>query len=976
MRFRRLLIGFTLVFIIPRSYQLETGEDIPFDITDFEALSSAASESPKFDRGSPNQFQASEYSTQQNDLSERSSSTCEQQGLSSTFLRIPEVYVMGVPSFVSKIELVTCAKYCRDNIEPVSGEYRPCGGFNFQNNNESPSCEYFDVNAKTGMLNWNVGLRSYYFEKVCLRLNEHCRERAFAFEKRTNRLLEKNAFYSSVVAGQEACLDACLRQSNCYSLNFNRVTKKCELFSISHRSVTSKLKENLQTDYFENNCVHEKDRCPGKRLEFVTMKKTEIRGQDVAIGVRSVRNCMRECVESTHFFCRSFEFDPQTNECFIVEEGSEHSTPSRNLDFYEPVCVDHLIDVPCNRPYVFERIKYRNLIAPSFLADFAEVDLSRCVELCLKNTECKSFAYSSSPQKCRLFSVNRADTMARFVMDVNSDYYELGCEREGVLVATAEPKRSHSTSLLMERKRMMMLSSKETTATVPWTCAPTESQLIEQGRTLRQEYRQVHHIRVRDLKKCETLCAMASIMCQTIAFGAANGDCYLSSVTFDKPRTETFTQPNAKFEVYRLIKRNCAGHQTEPSLNTPAAQFIEYRATISPRESSAIPSRVAARKLWTTITRPPSVASSPASIEFSSIRFRDVQSELPRKSEHELKVAPENIGLTAECLPNGISVEFRVKGLQIYSGVVYAAERFSSCKTTVESTRNFSIFLPRPSDNNSCNVVDFNNTLTSVIVLSNDLIFPLDITTKEDLFYEVLCDYNRPVEFTQTHYGLVVGGLDPKAVTVSNLNSNDRQSTKVLLKIMKDDKPVENVFLGEKLTAIVQSDVDASKLNVIDCNASRIGGVPTDGRNKAVKLISDGCSVMPQVIGDIRRNQNRLEATLAAFRIDGSDQIDIVCSVMVCRDKCPRQEPCSRKRRQVVETRAETIGGGDSELKTVDQRLRVLVQSEPPRAIEGAKRELEQPPYLACDSLLQHIASALGSTTVPSAFFYSASDLS
>jgi hypothetical protein len=29
-----------------------------------------------------------------------------------------------------------------------------------------------------------------------------------------------------------------------------------------------------------------------------------------------------------------------------------------------------------------------------------------------------------------------------------------------------------------------------------------------------------------------------------------------------------------------------------------------------------------------------------------------------------------------------------------------------------------------------------------------------------------------------------------------------------------------------------------------------------------------------------------LQAPLTAFRIDGSDQIDILCSVIICKEKC------------------------------------------------------------------------------------------
>lgn len=38
--------------------------------------------------------------------------------------------------------MVTCADFCRDNVDPISGEKSDCIGFNYYNTN-SPSCAYF-----------------------------------------------------------------------------------------------------------------------------------------------------------------------------------------------------------------------------------------------------------------------------------------------------------------------------------------------------------------------------------------------------------------------------------------------------------------------------------------------------------------------------------------------------------------------------------------------------------------------------------------------------------------------------------------------------------------------------------------------------------------------------------------------------------------------------------------------------------------
>lgn len=78
---------------------------------------------------------------------------------------------------------------------------------------------------------------------------------------------------------------------------------------------------------------------------------------------------------------------------------------------------------------------------------------------------------------------------------------------------------------------------------------------------------------------------------------------------------------------------------------------------------------------------------------------------------------------------------------------------------------------------------------------------------------------------------------------------------------------------------------------------------------------------MPQIMGSLIRGPHGLEAPFTAFRIDGSDQIDIVCSVIVCKEKCDDKDhtcPSTRPKRAVDQRR------GDDQI-TVDQRLRVLV---------------------------------------------------
>lgn len=77
----------------------------------------------------------------------RSASTCANGSERATFVRVPQAFVMGIPTIVSSAEMIDCAEFCRNNTEPLSGLPRPCKGFNFQSN-VVPTCEFFDDQSK------------------------------------------------------------------------------------------------------------------------------------------------------------------------------------------------------------------------------------------------------------------------------------------------------------------------------------------------------------------------------------------------------------------------------------------------------------------------------------------------------------------------------------------------------------------------------------------------------------------------------------------------------------------------------------------------------------------------------------------------------------------------------------------------------------------------------------------------------------
>ncbi|VDK19755.1 unnamed protein product [Anisakis simplex] len=170
--------------------------------------------------------------------------------------------------------------------------------------------------------------RTYLFEKLCLRVGERCKHAAYAFEVFHFRKLHVKAIRELTAVTLNECLNACLDNSRCFSVNYVRSDRFCQINQVSHRTVSGQFKKNLRTSYYENNCVHEEDRCGDKRIEYVMSRNHEVLGKDISVGIHDIRTCMRECIESSILFCRSFEFDTTTNECFISEEDSALATPS------------------------------------------------------------------------------------------------------------------------------------------------------------------------------------------------------------------------------------------------------------------------------------------------------------------------------------------------------------------------------------------------------------------------------------------------------------------------------------------------------------------------------------------------------------------------------------------------------------------------------------------------------------------------
>uniref|UniRef100_A0A7E4VEC9 Apple domain-containing protein n=1 Tax=Panagrellus redivivus TaxID=6233 RepID=A0A7E4VEC9_PANRE len=1006
---------------------------------------------------------------EENDDSNSGIGYCETPHEFATFIRITKVRKEGSPAIIRRMEsLTSCADSCRANLDRVENRLFDCHGFSVTKTFVENVCEFFDEIADEMRVVNTGDSHSTYYEKQCLAIPDHCADTAYSFELQRDKGLSTKPLESIVVDDRKRCLNFCLSNPNCHSVNFNRHNGSCQVLDKTCRNVNGGLVDMSGVDYYENTCSRDLNRClPGQKVDFFVTKNANVASMEASLGSMSLRNCMRECIDSTFVFCRSVKYDSGTGECVILEDPSEGSLFSPGTDLYEPVCFNADVDVLCAGDFAFERIPNSNIVAEGFITSSKGPKVEHCIDDCLVDERCVAFVYDKVLRSCKLYASNRKTKGASAVPDNSVDFYELACDRASIRVnieGPPPPPPPEDTTTVPTQHRRSTTSSEEALALVSDISCGAE--LIEHGKTFRIEYRNLHHVNVRSFEQCRELCGRASDICSSFAYNARSKDCLLSSTDIkNKVMHDVATQANLDFDLYSFhgydINANpeCSTPMTTRSwweswshstpseqptfatlVNEAAAQTIAFTTAVPQTTPFQIPSTIASSKAPTPspvplsalapsftfnsnafdITKPsmsaeidasvdgvnneaedlaifqagdifeePTSRASPSPVPVYSSSYTTMEvttsplevfskdegpkkffdphgpvlsevvtddskplflgdkndsedgqkgfvdiepDEIPHVAEgtHFRRLAQNDVEVSAICLEHGVNVTFMTKNAR-YTGAVYAAERFSQCKIVVEKRDEFSIFVNRPTSNNWCNALEVGNEMTVVLVMSNDMVLPFDVTTKEDFFYQITCDYRDEPEKAIIHAGIVVGGPEPKSIK-SALSPNN-SPTKVALRILKDHHSVTNVFMGEKLTALVETDADVSRVRVTECNATRVGGrepVPN-----SVQLIADGCTLMPQIISDMRSESSGLQATLTAFRIDGSDQIDIACNVVICRKACEQKDTCAaivqRHRRMIAKASKRfapnvTILGED--IVMVDQRLRVLVENE------------------------------------------------
>uniref|UniRef100_A0A1I7RHH1 PAN domain protein n=1 Tax=Bursaphelenchus xylophilus TaxID=6326 RepID=A0A1I7RHH1_BURXY len=358
----------------------------------------------------------------------------------AAFIRISRARLDGTPVVVSTAgHDLTCAQYCRNNIEPTTGAQRVCASFNFDGRE---TCYFFDDAAHptgTAELNPNPSANNFYYEKTCLpgvSAHEACTYRSFSFERMRKTALEGFVKKSVQVANREQCLSACLREKEfiCRSVNYNYEDYLCELSTEDRRSKPNHLKmSDKPVDYYDNNCLSRQNRCgqSGGNLVFVKTTHFQIQYYDHTQSVEAQESyCLQKCLDSLNTFCRSVEYSPQEKTCIVSDEDTfsraDQQGAVQNKDYYEPICVSaDLSSSTCRQQAAFERFIGVS-IEGTPVASAAGVTVSDCISLCFQNLNCKSINYDRTQMNCHIYATGR--TEANTKANPSFDYYEFNCE--------------------------------------------------------------------------------------------------------------------------------------------------------------------------------------------------------------------------------------------------------------------------------------------------------------------------------------------------------------------------------------------------------------------------------------------------------------------------------------------------------------------------------------------------------------------
>ncbi|KAF7633607.1 hypothetical protein Mgra_00007015 [Meloidogyne graminicola] len=801
-----------------------------------------------------------------------------------------------------------CANYCLENIIDLSQNKFICHGFTreeLNNLKKENICEFFDENkaeilerkpliqkneirqSKANLNNYygkneKKNIKRNYFERICL-------------STKNSTLLVKRLIYKGVyphssfsknienikiieiMEDRKYCLEECLSDNRCRSVDFDTKNGNCYLFAYTIYSTLGtqlpfikQLKPNVDIDHYENMCKIKENfnRCGNRHLAFILTKDVEVHSFGVVISDKiSLTDCLTKCLESPFSLCQAVQYRHSIGECIhLMEKIINEPLPNDEIFLFEPICLpdppNNLTTLDCLEEHVFEKVQNMELKSEQLIGgdikEFIGIKLEDCLDACILEENCLSINFRFVEELinetniknisstffstiCQILPFNRSDINKTLTVLIQGiDYYELACNRENIK-ENFKNKEINNEIIKLENKTEIELK-------------------IEKSEE------------IKDLKT-------------TI----------IPSTSTNKIKCSFL--PNSG--IQECINIETTTQIIFPTLITKIQQKLIKDFPINLEN---IPKQITIKENLTEIMSTTNNiflnSSTEEYLSTEELNKSTIQTNIPEtKLLNNNCIYSNQVQASVFCDSQGANVTFKLIDPSIsYTGKIYAADHLTNCFLNIKNSKEFFFFVNKPKKGNNfiknwCNVQENNNQLNVLLVLSNSIGegTPPELTTKNDLFFYVTCRYVNGIPIPEGN--VTINGatpLEPDSPQTFNKLKDEQQNiehfrnnedTRIKLKILRNGKPINNVFIGEKLLAVVES-------NKIKAD---------NFLNQFLLLDINGCSIYPQIMGNMRRVNNHLEAELTAFRIDGGSELDIICSVIVCHSNC-KTEKCSNNK--------------------------------------------------------------------------------
>ncbi|KAI6188975.1 hypothetical protein M3Y98_00412300 [Aphelenchoides besseyi] len=609
---------------------------------------------------------------------------------------------------------------------------------------------------------------------------------------------------------------------------------------------------------------------PQETTVFVRISRARLDGTPVVVSTAGHDlTCSQYCrnnLEPTtgaQRLCASFNFDGRET-CYFFDDAAApagqaqlNPNPSANNFYYEKTCLPGVdkSEACTHRPFSFERMRRTQL--EGFVKKSVQVaNREQCLSACLKEKEfvCRSVNFNYETYLCELSTEDRRSKPGQLRMsDQPVDYYDNNC--------------------LTRQNR----------------CGASGGNLIF-VKTTHFEIRYYDH--TQSVESQESYCLQKCLdslntFCRSVEFNPQEKNCIVSDEdTFSRADQQGSVQSKDYYEPI------CVGADLSSSTCRQQAAFERHIGVSIEGDSVASAAGV--------------TVSDCISLCFQNLNCKSINYDRTGMSCHIYSVGRKEANVKANpafdfyefnceaqfggmalCTNEGI--RFIVNTKEPYTGAIYAADKFGTCSKVVENAKQISMTFPPPTITTNCGTTIKDGKLEALIVLSLDGVLPHQVTTEWDRFYRVSCDVSMD-KMQQEGSVVVTTIFEAGEANTQVLEVGTPPPITASLSFLNEQgEPLGKTTIGEKIQMIITSEqAGPHNMMVTECIANRIGG---EGDAVPFTIIDNGCPRYPALVGPVEPDfeKNRLKADMKAFRLDGSYDVQIQCTIMFCAgpNGCP-----------------------------------------------------------------------------------------